>query len=458
MRTIYTPSTITKAELAALWQDSTIVFDTCALLDLHYLTKDIQEVVKDILQLLAGRIWIPAQVMDEYNRNYPGIFAKVFSERYNDKDVQKDKLIDNLQQLIKQNDREYYHPYMDAADISHLKSIVADIEPKIADAKKTIALQYQKRKNEILGMMAKDELHDEITDLDTGTPFTFTEIKHIIEKGNIRFANQTPPGYKDRETKRGLRQYGDLIIWNEILHYAKENERNILFITNDIKEEWVFTEDMKKDEKSIKPQEGEIGNPRRELLCEFEEETGKKIWLIQTAQFINLLEEQYKSDQAQLPFYGKLGIVRDILAKQEFDREMKRKHKDGYLLLRCGHCGELSDYDADEFFYEWRGGIVDERGMGTESEYVSEEYVQCKHCGQQLDIRFRVWEYPIGVFNYQEIEADGAVVEEPLELSRCITFSNYDCCYRCGERAILNNIGLCEQCQQEYDKLVNSDD
>lgn len=458
MRTIYTPSIISKPELDALWMDSTIVFDTCALLDLHYLTKDIQYVVKDILQFLSGRIWIPAHVVDEYNRNYPGIFAKVIAERYNDKDVQKDKLVENLKQLIKQNDSEYYHPYMDTAELAHIKALVTDIEPKIADAKTTISLQYQKRRKEINDSKAKDFLHEIVIGLDSGEPFTFAEIKQIIAEGNTRFANQTPPGYKDRETKRGMRQYGDLIIWKEILRYAKDDNHNILFITNDIKEDWVFTEDMKKDQMSIKPQDEEIGNPRRELLCEFEEETGKKIWIIQTAQFIKLLEEQYKSNQEQLPFYGKLGIVRDVLAKQQFNREMKRKHKDGYLLLRCNHCKELSDFDGDDFFYEWEGGEVDERGMGPESEYISEETLQCKHCDQQFDIKFHVWEYPMGAFNYQDIEVDGATVEETLDLTRFISFGDYDYCYRCGERTILNNNGLCEQCQQEFDKFVNSDD
>lgn len=458
MRTIYTPSLITNSELTALWQDSTIVFDTCALLDLHYLTQDIQEVVRDILNLLTNRIWIPAQVVDEYYRNYPEIFAKVFSERYNDKDIQKDKLVENIQQLIKQNESEYYHPFMDTAEITRLRTIVSEIEPKISEAKKTIALQYQKRRKEIFDSESKDLLHETITSLATGTPFTFAEIKRIIVEGNIRFANQTPPGYKDRETKRGMRQYGDLIIWKEILRYAKDGNHNILFITNDIKEDWVFTEEMKKDQMSIKPQDNEIGNPRRELLCEFEEETGKKIWIIQTAQFIKLLEEQYKSDQEQLPFYGRLGIVRDVLTKQEFNREMKRKHKDGYLLLKCNHCKEVSDFDADDFTYDWEGGEVDERGMGPESEYISEETLQCKHCGQPFDIKFHVWEYPMGAFNYQDIEVDGATLEESLDLSRCISFGDYDYCYRCGERSILNDSGLCEQCQQEFEKFVNSDD
>lgn len=458
MRTIYTPSIITKEELAALWQDSTIVFDTCALLDLHYLTLDIQDVVKDILQLLADRIWIPAQVLDEYERNYPEIFGKVFSERYNDKDVQKDKLIDSIQQLIKQNDREYYHPYMDSEEIARLKSIVAEIKPKIDEAKKMIAIQYQKRHKEILDSKIKNVLHDEIKDLAVGTPFTFAEIKRIMVEGNVRFVNQTPPGYKDRETKRGMRQYGDLIIWKEILRFAKVNNRDILFVTNDIKEDWVFTDNMKQDKMSVKPLKQEIGNPRRELLCEFEEETGRRIWIIQTAQFISLLEEQYKSNQGTIQFYGKLGIVRDVLAKQEFDRKMERQHKNGYLLLKCNHCKKLSDFDADDFFYNWEGGVVDERGMGPESEYISEECCECKHCGQQFGTRFHVWEYPMGAFNYQDIEVEGATVEEPFDLSHYISFGDYECCYRCGERALLNGIGLCDQCQQEFDDFVKSDD
>lgn len=42
----------------------------------------------------------------------------------------------------------------------------------------------------------------------------------------------------DAKNKDGVRKYSDLIIWMEILRYAKTNHKNIIFVTDDVKVDW----------------------------------------------------------------------------------------------------------------------------------------------------------------------------------------------------------------------------
>ena len=59
--------------------------------------------------------------------------------------------------------------------------------------------------------------------------------------------------------------YGDLILWFQIIDYAKEKKCPIIFVTNDVKEDWWQQE---KDDKTK-------DTPRHELLYEFKDKTSQ---------------------------------------------------------------------------------------------------------------------------------------------------------------------------------------
>lgn len=42
----------------------------------------------------------------------------------------------------------------------------------------------------------------------------------------------------DAKKKDGVRKYSDLIIWKEILKYAKTHQKDIIFVTDDVKADW----------------------------------------------------------------------------------------------------------------------------------------------------------------------------------------------------------------------------
>lgn len=64
----------------------------------------------------------------------------------------------------------------------------------------------------------------------------FTE---LCISSKFRYEQKFPPGFDD--STKGLNEYGDLIIWKEILLHAKTNEKKkVLFLTNDVKKDWVY--------------------------------------------------------------------------------------------------------------------------------------------------------------------------------------------------------------------------
>ena len=458
MRTIYTPSTITEELEDKLWNDALIVFDTCALLDFYFLTEEFQQIMSDILIAMKDRIWIPAQVKYEFEKNREKGAHNPISEKYAETKIQKNRFIEELKALIELWDKQYYHPFINASSLQMIKCTLDDIEPKIGQIKTTISKQYQDRKKEIQDLHEKDIVGKTVSQLSTGVPFSFSEIKKIVEDGIVRYANLIPPGYRDSETKSGIRKYGDLIIWKELIRKAKAENKDIIFISNDKKVDWIITDETKNDKFAEKPNPNELGNPRRELLAEFEEETGKEMWIYSTSSFITKLEDIYKPSTPQLELQGKLGVVRDVIKQLVYERNIKRNASGSSLLIRCDNCGELFEIDANDFFFDWEIESSDERGMGTECEYVSYENFECPSCNQENDIELHVWEYPVGVFNYQEIDVSHGSIENSMNLSPFIEFDEYDVCIKCGERAILNDAKLCEFCQEEFDRFVNSDD
>lgn len=72
----------------------------------------------------------------------------------------------------------------------------------------------------------------------------------------------------------------------------------------------------------------------------------------------------------------------------------------------CSQCGKrYSLHGGNLEFYAESGS---ERGMGDETQYVSDFGMQCSNCGNPISIKFEVWEYPVGVVNYISHSETGA--------------------------------------------------
>lgn len=71
--------------------------------------------------------------------------------------------------------------------------------------------------------------------------------------------------------------------------------------------------------------------------------------------------------------------------------------------VKCPHCNSLVEHNWAEYVYD--SEVVDEdRGMGAETEHMIEcDEFECPECNKSFSVSGSVWEYPVGAYNYHEL-------------------------------------------------------
>ena len=98
-------------------------------------------------------------------------------------------------------------------------------------------------------------------------------MKKYEKEGENRFANKIPPGYEDNN--KDSNKYGGFFIWKEINEKSKDENKHIIFITEDKKEDW------------IRRVNGKTIGPRAELITEFYHNSGKLFYIYSTESFLH---------------------------------------------------------------------------------------------------------------------------------------------------------------------------
>lgn len=432
-----------------LWEDAVIVFDTSSLCSFYDMTDGTKKTMMEILTYLQTRIWLPAQVMYEYRKNREKVIMNPIQEKYQNPSFLNTNYISEAKEFIKKlKNMPYYHPYMEKRVVSKLDFLVASISNQMDEVKKTFKEERMKRIREIESLKDSDIIFDKISGLSIGNPFITADVMTIMKEGEFRYRNKFPPGYMDEAEKVGSQKYGDLIIWKEILKNAKEMGKPVIFVCDDVKTDW-YTEHFKKELPIV---------PRHELIKEFHDEVGQDIWFYTLNQFVDKLESIYK-DTSKLSFYEGLEAVKEVLAYASLEKSHREKRASSDMLwVKCENCADEFEFDPNDFDWYWKSEGSSERSMGPETEYICLETVECPSCETDIQLIFHVWEYPGGVFNYQNIDTENCSLLNDLDLSDYITFEEKEQCERCGASDVLDKTGLCSTCADEFQRQVNSDD
>jgi hypothetical protein len=133
----------------------------------------------------------------------------------------------------------------------------------------------------------------------TGDPYDAAAFDAVCKEGETRMAQGKPPGYEDKH-KGGAEQFGDYIIWRQMLDFAKTSRQPMLFVTDDRKEDWW----LKAKEKTI--------GPRPELVAEMNSDAGVAFYMYQPVQFMQYAAEQLKARVSA----AALGEVRDLAPRR----------------------------------------------------------------------------------------------------------------------------------------------
>jgi len=241
--------TTPEEDLKNVWNsDSTLfIFDTNCLLNLYRCEDHTRDEILNVMRAISTRTWIPFQVGFEYQRNRREVISdsvenlksiqKQLEDIYTKNILGKLKkhLYSSLSEEISTLQKKIMHPVDEF--------IKTKITPRIE--KKEAISQHDTIRIEI----------DNIINENVGSKPSQVKIDEINKKGEDRYKNNIPPGYKDNiknaycffEDVRFENKYGDLYLWEEIIEKSKsEHIKNVIFICDDNKEDWWFKHDGKK--------------------------------------------------------------------------------------------------------------------------------------------------------------------------------------------------------------------
>lgn len=282
-----------------LWEDSLFVFDTSTLLEFYYYSdKSRKEILTKILLKLEGRLWITNHTQFEYFKNRENVYKKPFIEKY--KKIENEDLVfikndlsslkNRIEDFFKKTSVKDTHPFIDQTKIIKYKTKVEKMCGEYSTFELLIKKEFTKREKELKEIEKDDIIFKSFSKIFQITEeYSYEKINEIILDGERRFQHNIPPGYKDAIgslAKTGVQKFGDLIIWKQIIDLAKSQNKDIIFVTNDVKEDWCYV--------SKRSNEHRIEKPREDLIKEFKDLTQKKFWMYTFSQFL------YKSNELLL--------------------------------------------------------------------------------------------------------------------------------------------------------------
>jgi len=259
----------TSDEYKRIWENSIIVVDTNILLNFYRYSKDTRKGMLKILNNLKPRLWLPYQVGKEYFNNKNNVIETSYNEY--------DKLNSKLKDLFSSAVQE-----VNVKKNSQLKS-KSDITELLNQCIKKISEILEKEKEEKKPNFEKNDVEDKIIKLfdeSIGNDFSPEEYINLREEGLRRIKDKIPPGYKDVEKEEN----GDYYIFYSMIKKAKESKKDIIFITDDVKEDW-FNEIN-----------GEKHGGRYELLNEFYQETGRLLLIYTSDGFVKAYNKNINKD------------------------------------------------------------------------------------------------------------------------------------------------------------------
>jgi hypothetical protein len=290
-----------------IFNNGIIVFDTSALLDIYYYSEEAQsEIFESVFCNLKDRLWIPSQVYFEFLKNKGKVQCKPYNEYENIEKKLQSKAEGGWLLQIEETCREFgkddiktirgnlktlrertaakskKHPILDIDNVfDDFEQGIETLENHINSFRQEADKFNVAVENEIANQKARvktptDDLQQAIESyIEIGEELPYKEMFDIAQEGKIRYQENIPPGYMDSD-KDGLRKYGDLFVWKEILRYAEKKDKDVLVVTNDVKPDWID-----KEKKCL----------RFEMLKEFNSTTGKSLWQSNMKDFLYRIKE-----------------------------------------------------------------------------------------------------------------------------------------------------------------------
>lgn len=356
---------LNEKQIVEIIKNGLIVYDTSAMLDLYFYSENsLSFMSKRLFPALANRLWVPAQVYFEFLKNKDTVLKKPEKEYRRLLEVERKKedggYITNIKNIAGEIGKEELkeinsqlqtlgetlkshkkHPYVEGIEIQTLSTAIEKVKKDIEDFEGEVSKFEENARKRIEERIEElKTLPDYVLPIidkwfEVGSEYSFEKMIEIIQEGIFRYAEKIPPGYMDesKNGKQGFQKYGDLFAWKQILEKSEQIQKDVLLVTNDVKEDW-----WDKEQES----------PRYELLREFSSVTGKKMWTCKSSDFLYLFE---KATGIGLP-----EVIEEIKQIEKEKRELTEKDSLYRELLDAWLSSQTSAWIEQEIEInkEWR--------------------------------------------------------------------------------------------------------
>lgn len=311
-----------KEEVAIILQNGVIVFDTNILLDVFRVEKKASQTLLKVFEHLKDRVKLPYHVVEEYHSDYLVVLVK-----------QKVYLQNAVTKLKKKNKDLNSLINTEFPDLSKYEKTI--MQAALEKANNSVVNSYNKTIKHLQNEIQNDTMINKLSEIFSGTvlpPFSNEDLKKIFTDGVSRYNDQIPPGYRDvKKDKKGILKsikdiglnddsqnvFGDLVIWHEILRFANQNKVDVIFVSNDVKEDWLCEICHEKH------------GPRIELQKSFYESSeGRKLLIYNFEQFVLKLNDLDKF----IPDKELKSAISSLDTTSRREDRIKNKDKDTTLL------------------------------------------------------------------------------------------------------------------------------
>lgn len=268
-----------------------IVLDANVLLHFFRYSKKSQDKLFSALEKVKSNLFIPYQAALEYHyerQNVSRSNKKKIESLISESEKAKNTFQDNIVKQI----QEYGRTIRSTDEKAVREGVISEFEKLTTNFWEDFKKRELKKITELIPDNSKTAY--QIADLlnnKVGEPFSPTEIQDICEEGKQRYALKLPPGFEDSSKENNVRtfgkysydtQYGDLILWKEIIKYCQENPiiRTVIFISDDEKNDWIFET------------KGEKVGVRVELKQELNESVNSRLEIFSPRKFLDLVTKE----------------------------------------------------------------------------------------------------------------------------------------------------------------------
>jgi hypothetical protein len=321
-------------EFKKLWEEAHFVFDANTLLNLYMYTNDTVDDFWKVFESIKDRIWLSFQAGYEFHKNRPArirtqqvLFEKTISSINSISKNANEELVQNFKNI-----RE--HPTIEELKIINEVSVFFDSLIKNIETKKDNYPDWFKVEDKIL-MKITNLFNGKV-----GDKLSKERLEELYKEGEKRYLEEIPPGFEDAKAKKGIEKYGDLIIWKEILDYAKDvTIKSIIFITDDGKKDW------------WRIASGRTVGPHPHLLKEFSDETKKTYYQYSSAQFLKFAKSNLINIRDESISETKR-VAKNIESKHSFKSFLEAYNLNNQKLTSSGISQEILDEASGQKKYK----------------------------------------------------------------------------------------------------------